>query len=293
VLDTPGPAPGDPEIRVDPLAGIETVLVPARQHRPLVPGACPFCPGGLEAPLPYRTRWFPNRWPPLPDGRAEILLFSPDHHASLASLGADGVAAVLELWAERTEAQGRRPDVDYVLLFENRGVEVGATVAHPHGQLYAFARVPPTPRRELEAGPGCALCAPPDAALVVVDDGSWRAWVPAAASYPYELRIAPVAHIPDLAAAAGAFERAAGVVGTALGALDGVFAGPAPYMLWVHQRPTDGAAWPLAHLHLHVAPIWRAPGVPRFVAAGELGSGVFFNPVRPEDAAAALRAHTT
>ena len=286
---TPGPAPTEPEVRVDGLAGIETVVVPDRQHRPLAPGACPFCLGGLEAPRPYRTRWFPNRWPPLPGGKAEILLFSPDHQASLGSLGVDGVSAVLELWAERTEAQGWSPDVDYVLLFENRGAEVGATVAHPHGQLYAFAGIPPVPRRELDTGPDCPLCLPPDPALVVLEDQAWQAWVPAAASYPYELRIAPRAHAPDVGGAAATFPSAAAVIGGALAALDRVMGGPAPYMLWVHQRPTDGGAWPSAHLHLHVAPTWRAPGVPRFVAAGELGSGVFFNPVRPEDAAAALR----
>ncbi len=60
-------------------------------------------------------------------------------------------------------------------------------------------------------------------------------------------------------------------------------------MWWWHQRPTDGRDWPGAHLHAHIAPLLRSPGTPRFVAAGELGSGVFFNPVAPTDAAAALR----
>jgi UDPglucose--hexose-1-phosphate uridylyltransferase len=62
-----------------------------------------------------------------------------------------------------------------------------------------------------------------------------------------------------------------------------------PYMLWLHQRPTDGGPWPTAHLHAHLAPLLRAPGTPRFVAAGELGSGVLFNPVEPQVAANALR----
>ena len=74
-----------------------------------------------------------------------------------------------------------------------------------------------------------------------------------------------------------------------VGRLDRLFDGPMPYMLWFHQRPTDGRHWPGAHLHVHLAPLLRAPGTPRFVASGELGSGVFFNPVRPEDAAARLR----
>jgi len=279
--------------RIDPLTGETTVFVGARQHRPnLDPGRCALCPGGLEAPEPFEVSWFPNRWPPLPDGRAEVLIFSPDHDASLATLGPAGVERVLRLCAERTASQGARPDVAYVLIFENRGADVGATVAHPHGQLYAFGDVPPVPLRELDGTGPCPLCADPPAALVVVEDAGWRAWVPEAAVYPYELRIAPVAHVPDLPAAeADGLGGAATVMSAALAAVDALLGAPVPSMLWIHQRPTDGAAWPLAHLHVHVAPRWRAPGVARFVAAGELGSGVWFNPVTPEDAARALRAH--
>ena len=72
--------------------------------------------------------------------------------------------------------------------------------------------------------------------------------------------------------------------------LDQLFDAPMPYMLWIHQRPTDGEEWPLAHVHLHIAPVLRQPGVLRFTAAGELGSGVSFNPVGAEAAAAMLRA---
>ena len=198
-------------------------------------------------------RWFVNRWPPLPDGRAEILLWSPDHSASLASLGAAGVLRVLELWASRTTAQAARPDVAYVLIFENRLPAAGATVDHPHGQLFGFADVPPVARREL-AHPGpCALCAGPPESLVVASSGGWRAWVAEAAIYPYELRIAPVEHVPDLPAA-GSLAGAAAVMSSALAAVDRLLEGPVPWMLWVHQRPTDGGAWPTAHLHVHVAP---------------------------------------
>ena len=65
-----------------------------------------------------------------------------------------------------------------------------------------------------------------------------------------------------------------------------------PYMMWFHQRPFDGGAWPGAHVHLEIAVPQRAPGVMRFIAGGELGSGVFVNPVVPEAAAAELRAVT-
>ncbi len=91
---------------VDPLTGRHVTIVGHRQARPNLPSeACPFCPGGLEAPEPYTTRWFVNRWPPLPDGRAEVLLYSPDHDASMATLSLGQARAVvgeagLELWLE-------------------------------------------------------------------------------------------------------------------------------------------------------------------------------------------------
>lgn len=275
----------------DDLSGIEVVIVGARQGRPIVTSeaatsGCPFCPGGIEAPEPYDVRWFVNRWPAMPDDRCEVVLYTSDHDATLWSLGVDGVRKVVDLWAARTAALGRREDVAYVLVFENRGAEVGATIAHPHGQIYAFDHVPPAARIELDRA--CALCAEPE--HVVHEVGGWTSSVPVAASWPYELRLAPTAHKPDLPALDGTGRDAlAALLVDATRRLDVLFDAPMPYMLWLHQRPTDGGAWPSAHVHLHLAPLLRAAGTPRFVAAGELGSGVLFNPVEPAAAATALR----
>lgn len=271
----------------DELTGADVVIVGSRQARPNLPSAgCPFCAGGTEAPEPYDVRWFVNRWPAMPDDRCEVVLYTPEHDAELWSLGTDGMRKVVDLWADRTAALGARPDVDYVLVFENRGPEVGATIAHPHGQIYAFDRVPPAARLELDRP--CALCQP--SGSVVSESGDWRAVVPAAASWPYELRIAPATHAPDLPSLDGAQRDAmSAVLVDAMRRLDRLFGAAMPYMLWLHQRPTDGGEWPAAHVHAHVAPLLRAPGTPRFVAAGELGSGVYFNPVDPADAARQLR----
>jgi UDPglucose--hexose-1-phosphate uridylyltransferase len=281
------------DVRVDPLTGATTVVTGARQARPNLPSTgCPFCVGGLEAPEPYDVRWFTNRWPAISDGRAEVLLYTPDHSGSWATLGVAGARRVVDLWAARTEALGARDDVAYVLPFENRGPEVGATIAHPHGQLYAFPSVPPAAWAELDRST-CALCsaAAPADELVVARAGDWWAAVPAAATWPYELLLAPQAHVPDLVAAdEAARDGLAALLVDVLGRLDRRFDAAMPFMLWVHQRPTDGGDWPAAHLHVHVAPLLRSAGVPRFVAAGELGSGVFFNPVVPEVAAEELRA---
>lgn len=288
------------ELRVDPLTGTEVAVVGGRQDRPNRPSTdCPFCPGGTEAPEPYRTRAFVNRWPSFPDDRCEVVLYSPEHAASLWSIGVDAVVAVIDLWAERTEALGARDDIAYVLVFENRGSEVGATIAHPHGQIFGFDHVPAAPAGELAraasltdgGGDGaCPLCVEAPGERLVVEAGGWRAWVPWAATSPYGLLVAPAAHDPDLPSLTATSRRDLAIVLVdALARLDRLWNAPMPYMLWFHQRPCDGGDWPQAHLHVEVNVPLRAPGVMRYVAGGELGSGMFINPVIPEDAAAALR----
>lgn len=292
-----GPGGAGYDRRIDPLTGEASVIVAKRQARPnLGEGVhtpvvdCPFCPGGIEAPEDYDVKAFTNRWPSIPEGRCEVVLYTSDHDASFASLGTAGARKVVDLWAERTAALGARDDVAYVLVFENRGPEVGATIPHPHGQIYAFPEVPPAPGRELATG-SCSLCGIEPGERLVATIGGWRAWVPEAATWPYALVLAPGAHEPDLPTLAGdARDDLAGLLVDALGRLDRLFDAPMPYMLWFHQRPTDGQAWETAHVHVHVAPLHRSPGTQRYVAAGELGSGMFFNPVDPADAAAALRA---
>lgn len=283
-----------PATRVDALTGNIVIINANRQKRPNLPSTgCPFCPGGVEAPEPYDTRWFKNRWPQLPEGKAEVLLYSPIHDASFASLGTEGVTKVIEMWNERFLELGARPDVAYVLEFENRGPEVGATIAHPHGQIYAFDTVPPFPAHELGLAT-CAVCDElstpgPAGDLNVASNGDWVAWVPSAAVWPYELRIAPRSHVGDIPSSRSLWDGFAAVLVDALSRLDRLFNAPMPYMLWIHQKPTDGGPWPMAHLHVHVTPLLRAPGVQRFVASAEQGAGVYLNPVPPEVAAENLR----
>jgi UDPglucose--hexose-1-phosphate uridylyltransferase len=284
------------DVRIDELSGATVVVAGSRQHRPNRPGsaACPFCVGGPEAPEPYDVRAFVNRWPSFPDGRCEVVLYTPEHDLTFPDLGVDGARRVVDLWADRTTALGARPDVAYVLVFENRGEEVGATISHPHGQIYAYDEIPDAPLAELRRAGGstgeCPLCVPADRALLVAESESWRAWVPAASAYPYALLLAPDVHRPDLPSLDGPQrDGLAALLVDVLARFDRLFDVPLPYMLWIHQRPTDGGAWPTAHVHVHLVTPMRSPGVQRYVAAAELGSGAYVNPVVPEDAAAALR----
>jgi UDPglucose--hexose-1-phosphate uridylyltransferase len=293
------------ELRLDPLTLEWVTIVRHRQDRPNLPsGACPFCPGGLEAPQPYDVKAFPNRWPAMVPGpavelgagvvrapargAAEVVLYTPDHHATFASLGVEHARRVVDLWAERTEALLARDEIEYVLVFENRGIEVGATIDHPHGQIYAFPFLPPVPRREADVADafGCPLCRvvpaeADDGARAVHDGGEWLAWVPFASGYPFGLLVAPRAHVGTLPELDGrARDGLAAALVDVLARYDRLFDRPFPYMLWIH---------PGVHLHIHLTPPLRSRDVPRFVAGAELGSGTLGNPVAPEDAAAALR----
>jgi UDPglucose--hexose-1-phosphate uridylyltransferase len=275
------------DLRTDELSGVRTFVVDSRQDRPNLPAAgCPFCPGGLEAPEDYEVRWFANRWPAMPDERCEVVLYTSRHDATFWSLGAPGARRVIDLWAERSAALGAREDIEYVLVFENRGAQVGATITHPHGQIYAFDFVPELPYSELVNG--SRLGEPGD--RLVSESPGWRAWVPSAPVFPYAVRLVPDDPVPDLPSlGAAGRDGFATLLVDVLERFDRLFDAETPYMLWIHQRPFDGNDWPGARLHAEIVTPWRAPGVPRYVAAGELGSGVYFNPVAPDAAAQALR----
>jgi UDPglucose--hexose-1-phosphate uridylyltransferase len=281
-----------------------------RQHRPNLPSseACPFCVGGLEAERPYTVKAFPNRWPPLLPGEplnfeprqalegsarpargaAEVILYTPDHEGTFAKLDLAQARAVIDLWAERTSTLQARPEIEYVLVFENNGAETGATIGHPHGQLYAFPFVPPVPAREAWVAEefGCPICAELEherelQPRVVERNRSFVAYARDAADWPFELLVTPDAHIPEIVTLDGDQRDDFALILTGvLGRYERLFDGPIPYMMWIH---------PGVHLHVHLVTTRRQANVPRYVAAGELGSGVMFNPVTPEWAADVLR----
>ncbi len=138
------------ELRIDPLTGVQVQVTGSRQKRPNRPtSGCPFCVGGVEAPDPYEVKAFTNRWPSFPDDRCEVVLFAPDHDSELRTLPPEHVRKVVDLWVERSAALGARDDLAYVLVFENNGADVGATIPHPHGQIYSYPDVPALPATEL------------------------------------------------------------------------------------------------------------------------------------------------
>jgi UDPglucose--hexose-1-phosphate uridylyltransferase len=276
------------DIRTDTYLGTVVHVVADRQNRPNLPIAgCPFCVGGLEAPEQYSVRSFPNRWPALEEGYCEVVLYSPDHEATFGTLTADEALSVVNLWAQRTQALREMPNGEYVIVFENRGAEIGATISHPHGQIYAFDHVPPRPARMIAAGWEPVVAS---AEHLILEVDGWRVFSEYAAVYPVSIRIAPIHQIADLADM-NAVDRAvlAATLVRVFAALDALFDAPLPYMMWINQAPRTRDDWPDAWLNIEIVSPWRAQGLPRFIAGVEVASGEFFNPVDPADVAARLR----
>jgi UDPglucose--hexose-1-phosphate uridylyltransferase len=236
-------------------------------------------------------------------GACEVVVFTQDTTASLGSLPLPHLELILRVWGDRTRELGARDDVQYVFPFENRGVEVGVTLHHPHGQIYAYPFVPPIPARELEQqrayfekhGRGLLE----DLMRDEVEDGRRildaeeraLAWMPVCARYSYEVWVAPRRAVPTVADLEPEERRDfARALKTVLLKYDGLWNKPFPYILVVHQAPTDGQAHPEAHLHIEIYPAYRMPGRLKYLAGSEIGAGVFTADTLPEDKAAELRA---
>ncbi|MGW1544950.1 galactose-1-phosphate uridylyltransferase [Streptomyces sp. NPDC002309] len=308
------------EIRGDDLLGDSVAIASHRQGRTYHPPAdqCPLCPtrGERLSEIPdssYDVVVFENRFPSLAgdSGRCEVVCFTSDHDASFAGLGEEQARLVLDAWTDRTSELSHLPSVEQVFCFENRGAEIGVTLGHPHGQIYAYPFT--TPRTALmlrsvaahrEATGGENLF---DAVVerelaggrVVLEGEHWVAFVSFAAHWPYEVHLYPRRRVPDLLAldeaARSEFPR---VYLELLRRFDRIFGEgepPTPYIAAWHQAPFgrlaefDGVSRDDFALHLELFTIRRTSGKLKFLAGSESGMSVFINDVPPERAAERLR----
>jgi len=274
-----------------------TELPPGNWQVAVFDNLFPALSGGAHAPPLIEVQTRPGL------GACEVVVYTQASGGSLGGLPVRNIALLIEVWAERYRELGAREDVQYVFAFENRGAAVGATLHHPHGQIYAYPFLPPVPARELEmqrrhfAVHGHALLEAMIAdevrerARMLYEDERAVAFVPVCARYAYEVWVAPRRAVPSLAALEREDREAlARALKSTLLRLDGLWSQPMPYVLVVSQAPTDGAAHPEAHAHVQIYPAYRLPGRLKYLAGSELGAGVFTADTLPEDKAAELRA---
>ena len=279
----------------DPLTGDVVSLAAARQGRPLTQGAgasCPFCPGptadvGSE---PFWVAVFQNRFPVFRNpGEALVVVYSSHHHDDLAWLPPVHRDAVWSVWAKESHSLSLREDIEAVYVFENRGAKIGATIAHPHGQIYGFPYIPPRLGQELGAflGSACPLCREPDPALMVAEAAHWTLSAPVAMRLPYEVWMIPRRHVRALDDLSDAERReGASLMQSMLRAYDRLFGHRAALAL--------GCLWPARgadgyHVRWSFMPVERGGGRLKYIAGSELGAGAFLTDVLPEDAASRLK----
>ena len=221
------PVSANPHYRWHPLRGEWVVyashrqnrtFLPPKEYNPLLPMRSPEVPTELPQGQ-YDVAVFENLFPSLSLGAAaapsfhvptepgrgicEVVVFTQDPNGALANLPLSHLELLIEVWGQRTASLGADPAIEYVLPFENKGVEVGVTLHHPHGQIYAYPFIPPIAARELEESrkyleeKGTGLME--DFVAAEVKDGrrliysgpEFAAFVPVCARYTYEVWIAP------------------------------------------------------------------------------------------------------
>ena len=293
-------------------------FLPPREYNPLAVTTDPANPTEVPAG-PWDVAVFENLFPTLtlaahdpPElsvptepgkGVCEVVVFTQDASASLGRLPLGHIELLIEVWGDRYLEIGAHPEIKYVFPFENRGVEVGVTLHHPHGQIYAYPFVPPVAARELAQQSAYyernhrglmedfILHELREQVRMLYDGPEAAAFMPICARYSYEVWVAPRRPAPSFAALTGA-ERAdfARALKTVLLKFDGLWQKPFPYILAFHQAPTDGKDHPEAHLHAEFYPAFRMPGRLKYLAGSEIGAGVFTADTLPEQKVEELRA---
>jgi UDPglucose--hexose-1-phosphate uridylyltransferase len=256
---------------------------------------------GADAPVELNspTGIFKNR---PASGKARVVCYSPLHNTTLAELPVDRIRAVLECWQQQYRELGERPEINYVLIFENKGKVVGVSNPHPHNQIYATNFVFKTIAIERDAAArhwrknGRTLFADiiaaekEDGRRIIVENASAIGFVPYFARYAYETYVAPKESHQSIADLSGSeLTDLAAVLQGLLVRYDNLWRLSFPYVLVLHQAPTDGNHSEGFHFHIQIHPPLRMPNLLKYLAGPEIGGGNFLSDTSPEQKAAELR----
>jgi UDPglucose--hexose-1-phosphate uridylyltransferase len=236
-------------------------------------------------------------------GLARVVCYSPRHDLTLADLDPADVAGLIEVWQREYRELGARPEVDHVLIFENKGEVVGVSNPHPHCQIYATNFVFKTTLTEAQASArhfadtGRVLfrdvieAEKQDGRRILFENDTAIAFVPYFARYAYEVYVAPKATHASVAALGPAeVTGLAEALSAVLVRFDNLWRIRFPYVMVLHQAPTDGGDHRAFHFHIEFHPPLRKPDLLKYLAGPEIGGGNFLSDTCPEEKAAELRA---
>ncbi len=311
------------ELRYNPLTDEWIIVSAETQKRPVQPSqqSCPICVGGIELPEDYDLVSFENRFPALKKeppkiaeeddffqkarsfGVCEVVVYTKDHDTALPGMPIRQIEKLIEMWIDRTVELSKHDFVKYIFIFENRGKEVGASLPHPHGQIYAFPFLPKRILAKIEAMKNwykeknhCLICEIVEKELqkqqrIVYETDSFLVLVPFYARFPFEVHVYPKRHVTALFEFS-AKERTefAQVLKVITSKYDKLFDQEFPYMMMFFQKPFNiPANDELFHFHVEFNPPKRDKDKIKWMASVETGTWTFINPVVPEQAAKMLR----
>lgn len=311
------------------MLGTWTMVAANRQHRPNMPKDwCPFCPAeNKKVPSSYRTFIYPNDFPALSglegdgiggnvsdriyqveeaSGACEVVLYSPDHDASLYDLSTDHMDELVGLWAKRVTHYKQFPLVKYVFEFENRGPEVGVTMPHPHGQIYAYPFVPLKLETELKQSRQYYLKTGrnlledmlreerTDRRRVILETNHFLVFLPHFTDYPYGVFIVAKDNVIFLYEMSPEMHSELGkVLQDVTGMFDALFDRPFPYMMCFHQGAVNSPEWEgqdkFYRFHIEFYPPLRNANTIKYYASSEMGAWAAANTRLVEETAEELR----
>jgi UDPglucose--hexose-1-phosphate uridylyltransferase len=234
-----------------------------------------------------------------------VVCYSEDHNATFATLPLTQVRKLTRVWRERYLELASRQEVEYVFIFENKGKEIGVTLSHPHGQIYAYPFIPPTLKIELESErrhwdkEGRPLMADwlemeirgaGQGKRVVWQNETFAAIVPFFARYPYEVHVAPKEHLRSIGAMDEEhLDDLAEILLVVARKYDKLFGFSMPYIMNMHQEPTI-PGYEFNWFHVEFYPPYRTANKLKYLAGSEAGAGAFINDTLPEVTSQTLRA---
>ena len=319
------------ELRYHPFLDQWVITATHRQDRTFFPPPdydplAPTKPGGFPTEIPaenYEIVVFENKFPSLrpdpPDpsvagteltpvaparGICEVVCYTPELNTELANLPLAKVRELVYVWADRFDALSAHDFIKYVFMFENKGREIGVTLAHPHGQIYAYPYIPTIPARELAAArahfekTGRDLIGDvldqeiADGRRIVAENDHFVAVVPFFARYPYEVHVLPRSLRPAISDFNDDEKAAlASIMKVVMEKYNNLWNRSMPYIMLMHQRPSDGDSGHYNYYRFHVEfyPPYRTPDKLKYLAGSEAGAGAYINDTLAEVTAKALR----
>jgi UDPglucose--hexose-1-phosphate uridylyltransferase len=311
------------ELRYNPFKNDWVMVASARQDRPQMPKDwCPFCPGSGRVPDSFDVLKYDNDFPalspdpPEPDdvatdffkvakayGKCEVILYSPDHTATLPQLSVEHIRKLVDLWCERFAELSKYEKSKYIMIFENRGEVVGVTMPHPHGQIYAYPFIPKKVELKLDCARkhkqetgNCLFCDWLKAerkagSRVIFENQHFAVTIPFFSEFAYGTWIIAKGHIPCMTDFDASLRTAlAEALRNTVGMYDSLFDMPFPYMMCMYNAPVGSEGADDFHFHIEFFTPMRSEEKQQFLASSETGAWAHCNPTRPEEKAQELRA---